>query len=166
MRRALALAAALCAGPAGAQDEVAVWTLSLEGEAAYLVYGVPDSDDGRIALSCRKGSGRVTVMAPVTHRVESRLDPSGRWLDARERPSPWPVAVSLRSGSARAELRGQAQPDEMNGGSTVEATLAAGSPVLLAFSRSGRLSLTAYGETVDEPPAPAGRASAFLKACG
>jgi len=63
-------------------------------------------------------------------------------------------------------LRGQAQPDEMNGGSTVEATLAAGSPVLLAFSRSGRLSLTAYGERVEEPPSPTGQAAAFLKACG
>lgn len=141
MRRALLLLAAgvaLAAGPVRAQDEVAVWTLSTEGDDAYLVYGIPDSDDGRIALSCAKRSGKVKVVAPVERRVASRLDPSGQWRDAKGRSNPWPTPVTLSSGATTAQLQGQAQPDEMNGGSTVEAALPAGSPVLQAFARSSQ----------------------------
>lgn len=169
MRRGLLLPAAcatLIAGPATAQDDEAVWTLSLDGGEAYLVYGIPDSDDGRIALRCEKRSSKVTVMAPVEHRVASKLDASGQWRDARGRANPWPVPVTLSSGAAKAQLPGQAQPDEMNGGSTVEAVTPTTSAVMQAFARSGRLALAAYGETVSEPPVPTKSLGAFLKACG
>ena len=165
MIRALALAFLLAAGPAAAQDDTAVWMLITEGPGAYLAYGVPDSDDGRIALHCGDGAGKVTVLAPVSHRVDSRLDESQVWRDMRGRPEPWPVTVTLASGKTKAQVEGAAHPDEMNGGSTIEADLDVASPVMKAFAASGRLSVSAYDETVEEPPAPRRDVEILLRTC-
>ena len=52
------------AGPAPAPVEGRDWFLNRDGSDLMLAYGVADSDDLKLALDCRAGTGALTLSAP------------------------------------------------------------------------------------------------------
>jgi hypothetical protein len=50
--------------PASAQERV--WTLDAADEDAFLVYGVPETDDVGMSLWCKIGTNKLTLFFPVT----------------------------------------------------------------------------------------------------
>lgn len=164
----LALLAAL---PVQAQDgrpaDGRVWSVSIPkkpDDTAFLSYALPDSDDVGIALSCKVKTGQIDIHFAVDQRLAERL--SGQtWVDKIGRRAPWPVSVRLASGLEATTVPGLANPDEMNGGSSVTAELADRAPVIGAFRKTGALRAEAMGTTVEAPPAPGRLVSRFLGAC-
>jgi hypothetical protein len=149
------LALAALVSPVLAQDETRQWTATIGETEAFFAYATPESDDVAVSLSCRRKTGQIKILAPFEQRLAGR---------ARSRP----LSVTVVSGTKKpvsATVPGVARPDEMNGGATVETELADRAPVMAEFGRSGRLRLEAAGEAVEPPPAPAGQARRFLRAC-
>ena len=169
MRAALPVAVALLAAyPAAAQTEgedgARRWTLTVEKEEALLVYAVPDSDDLSLSLRCRRDTGQIVISFLTETRLAARR--AGQvWLDKIGRPAPWPTSVTVVTPSARTTVRGQAEPEEMYGGSLVSVELADRAPVMADFGKTGRLRLEALGEVGEEAPARPGEVRRFLRAC-
>ena len=162
----LTLLAAAHAPPALAQDQ-RVWSVSVPkkpDDTAFLSYGQPESDDLGLSLSCKVKTGQVSILfaAAKALAVRQRGD---TWIDAIGRPAPWPVDVAVVSGVQRASVRGLANADQMNGGSTVTAELSTRAPVIAAFAKTGVLHLESLGTAVDQPPAPKRQVAKFLRAC-
>lgn len=168
----IALATALSASVAGAQPtptpaDGPVWAFTaakLPETVSYLRYAIPDADEIGVTLSCPRKSGEITARFDVDQRLADHLQ--GRtWVDRIGRPPPWPISVTLASATAATTLRGQAQPDEMNGGSSISVDVSDRAPVLAEFARTGQLKLTALSGSVQPPPAPKGLAGRFLRSC-
>ncbi|MET0294478.1 MAG: hypothetical protein ABW042_05620 [Phenylobacterium sp.] len=158
------LLAAVAACPALAQeDEAPRWTSQIDKAEAWLSYGTPGSEETTLSLSCARKSGQIRILFPVEHRMAASLRGS-TWVDDVGRPAPWPVSVNAASGPQQTTIRGDANADEMAGGSTISLELSERAPVVQAFARTGELRLVAMGETVAAPPA--GReAGRFVRAC-
>ena len=121
------------------------WIFNADGGEARLAYGTPQSDDAPLMMSCRSG-GRVSIS-------QNQLQPGD--------------GVTLESGPARTTFHGEAEPDQLNGGTIVTADAAVTSPVLQAFRRSGRLAMVENGRTARLPASPAERAQIqrFFEVC-
>lgn len=116
-----------------------------EYEGAKLAYGAPNSDDVLLMMSCAAHSGQVQLSA-VT-----------------ERPHP---ELVLASGRARDRFAGEVVESEL-GGLLLEARATPNARSLEGFAKTGKLAITAYGETVSLAATPAERpgVSQFFEAC-
>lgn len=162
----LALAFLLMTATVAQAQEARLWTLSNDKTLpeVVLVYGVPNSDDVVAALRCPRGTGQVTAAFPVATRLADRQE-TDVWVDKIGRRAPWPTSVTLVSGLASATLRGQADADDLNGGSLLSAEVATRAPVIAAFRKTGVLTLSGLGETKSTPPVPLKQVRPFLSAC-
>ena len=164
MKSAAALALALFATTAHAQ-ETRVWAVETPKDAqAWLRYATPDSDDQPLAFSCVRKSGQVQVVALVSRTMGARKEGTA-WVDEAGVRAPWPLSVSLASEEGSATLRGRAEPEEMSGGSLVTSEFSTRAPFAESFRKSGFVRVTAAGETVEPPPAPKSMVRKFLRAC-
>jgi len=165
MRCALLLGLALAAGAAQAQEDAAPqWRSAVDKADAWMNYGVPEAEETELVLSCTRGTGQIKILFPVQHRPPSTIRGS-TWVDDVGRPAPWPTSVTVASGAASTTVRGQADVDELSGGSTITVELSEKAPVMQAFAKSGELRLIAMGETVAHPPAPRRDAARFVRSC-
>ncbi len=126
MRAALSLALALlCINPAAAQERQ--WGLQMTDDDAYLMFGVPDTDDVGLSLWCRIGSGRMSLFLPVRGKARA-----GQRLPLR-----------LSAGGKTYRLRAKVTRDENSGKLDAEADLGRLSviPKALAGATSVRLRL-------------------------
>jgi hypothetical protein len=163
---ALAALAVLAAGAAQAQEEdyAPRWMVQVEKAEAHLAYAVPESDEVQVALSCTRKTGQIRIFFPAEERLAETLRGS-TWLDKVGRPAPWPVSVTVASGAQSTTVRGQADADELAGGSSVTVELTDRAPVIQAFAKTGELRVSALGTTVEVPPAPRRDAGRFVRAC-
>lgn len=135
MRRAARLLPALaalfflgaCATPvasaaAGDPADDYSWSMHADGNAAHLMFGVPDSDIVWFGMSCRTGSGRVQL---TQYGSDSKADPR----------------LLLASGGARQAIGVTREPNELHE-ETATAELKTSEPVLAAFRSTGRLGVT------------------------
>lgn len=156
---ALALIAILAAAtPAAARSP---WRLTDDG-GPMLVAG--DGEDMTASLRCKPHAGRIDVEFLVERNLADH-QVGDSWADKAGHKAPWAVTVHAVSGAAAADLPGKANADQMNGGSEIDVSLSAASPVAQAFAASGALKLTAFGETPKLPAAPAALAAKFVKSC-
>lgn len=160
-----ALLAALIAAPAAAQ-EARAWSVETPKESeAWLRYGMPDTEDRQLAFACVRKSGQVQVGATIGRQMAAGRDSSGAWVDRAGIRAPWPLSVAVASESAATTLRGQARPDQTEGGTTVLTEFSTRAPVVAEFRKTGVIVLTAGGETIQPPPAPKSMVRKFLGAC-
>jgi hypothetical protein len=131
------------------------WTLDTQGEAATLTFGSNEPEDDHQTLSCRPGSGEVRIYFRIDHRPSARAGVNQTWT----------TQVTVASGAVRAALPAQANGEEMYGGTEFNVRLPARSPVITAFSRSGRLRFTGLGRTVTPGAARPAVVARFLRAC-
>ena len=149
MRRAT-LIVVLCAGLwgcAGVTDiehpfsAGARWGADRTSEGERVFFGVPDSDDVDLLLTCQPHTGRVEVFASAH----------------TDRPT---VMITFASGKAMSRhFMKRLESDDGYGGFTT-----ADDPALVAFAQTGEIATSAAGKRIRFPPARA-LAEAFLKAC-
>lgn len=165
MKFAVAAALAFFVTPAAAQEAM-VWAVETPKDAdAALRYAIPDTDAQPIAFACVRGSGQVKVFAQLAREIGVKMDAGGAWVDKAGLRGPWPMSVALNSEGANATLRGQIHVDEATGGSLAIAEFSTAAPLATAFRKTGLVTLTAAGETVQPPPAPKSMVRKFLGAC-
>ena len=124
------------------------WYLHTDGDDARLAYGLRDSDDLRLGLDCRRGSGRLALSAV------------GETGAAPE--------ISLESGGEAALYPATSELSELHDGVVLSATAPAAAPVFQRFQAVGWL---AHREADDihayvAHPGSTARISQFFAFCG
>ncbi|WP_339870603.1 hypothetical protein [uncultured Brevundimonas sp.] len=109
----------MAAGNAAAPVANYDWYLHQDGDDASLAYGLRDSDDLRLGLNCRRGTGRLALSAV------------GETGAARE--------IRLESGSETARYSATAEASELADGIVLSATAPASDPVFRRFQAVGWL---------------------------
>ena len=128
MRRQLpiVLALALMAGAAHAQERE--WTLDASDEDAYLIFGVPETDDVGLSLWCPVGSGVVNLYVPV---------PTKELPQSKEKAAP----ITVAAGKETATFRGKADINPEAAVSSIEAEIAVEHPLVAALRTQDRLTI-------------------------
>ncbi|HYC66775.1 hypothetical protein [Brevundimonas sp.] len=159
----LALGAAACAGvepappaasplsapaTAPAPIENYDWLFFEEGDEASLGFGLDESDDVWLDLDCRRGSGRLVLVAPAGP-------------DA-------PRLVRLEAGGERAAYRAEVEASELHEGVFLIADAPTADPVFQRFRALGWMTIEQEGEAHAMVPHPgsAARIERFFAFCG
>jgi hypothetical protein len=139
--------AALVVGGCSAQSAPGyVWSYQRDQyEGAKLAYGAPSSDEVLLMMTCAPGSGHVRLSA-VTERTQEE--------------------IVLASAGARDRFSGELAPSEL-GGLLLETQAKTSARSLTGFARTGKLSMSASGETVSLAAGPDERAGVtqFFEVC-
>ncbi len=155
MKLRILAALAVLAQPAAAiaQDDRPVWWLHIEDGEATLGYSIPDSDDGGPTLQCdRPGAGETPGKVRVGLLLERRLRGAT-------------TSLQIRAGAVIGNYPAKATPEEMYGGTELDAVVPLASPVITEFARTGRIRFTAAGEVVNPAIAPAAKVAALMRFC-
>jgi hypothetical protein len=111
----------LISGSALAQERQ--WTLDASDQDAYLVFGVPESDDVGISMWCPIRQGMVNVFVPEA----TEALPAGK-----------EVGVLISAGETKAEIKGKTEENQDAGITSVEASIAADDPIFAAMMKADR----------------------------
>ena len=124
------------------------WILHEDDGEARLAYGVAESDDVRVALDCRRGSGRLA-------------------LTALGGPDAEPT-ILIESGGETGRFAAASEEDLLHDGLILSAMAAVDAPVFQRFRRTGWLALWQEGEREAYAPQPgsADRIQRFFAFCG
>ena len=125
---ALALTGALAASAAAQERQ---WSFDTSGDDAYLVFGVPDTDDIGVSFWCAMGSGEIRLFIPA----------AGEILMPDE-----PIAFTVTVGSEIFNLSGRSTPNEEAGGTSLEAILTPAHPLFEALGEADRFKLETGGQ--------------------
>lgn len=118
--------AGLATGQALAQERE--WTLDASEQEAYLIFGVPDSDDVGVSLWCPVNKGVVNLFVP---RPTPELAKIGRRS----------VPLTLRVGDETATFAGKIDLNRQSATSSVEVEVPANDPLFKAMEKADRLSV-------------------------
>lgn len=129
MRRPLLLLVALglLAGKALAQERE--WSLDASDQEAYLIFGVPDTDDVGVSLWCPVRKGVVNLLMP---RPTAELKKFGHRK----------VPLTLHVGKETATFAGKIDLNTEADASSVEVEMPATQPLLAALLQADRFSVT------------------------
>lgn len=119
----------LLATSAAAQERQ--WMLDASGEDAYLVFGVPESDDVGISLWCPVQGGEVNIYLPSA--------PKGITSGQQ-------IMVTVSTDETSFDLMGRAQSADDGTGSSIEVTIPTDHPLLGALIEADRFRLKVAGE--------------------
>jgi hypothetical protein len=155
----LLLGAAACAtAPAPASSVAATpgpaptagydWFFHADETDARLAYGVEASDDLKLGLDCRRGSGRLDLSANARAGA--------------------PAEIHIESGGDTERYRAKSEPSEVNEGVFLSAEARTDEPVFQRFRRVGWLALWHGDERQAYAPQPgsAERIERFFAFCG
>lgn len=97
------------------------WFMNEDGDQAKLAYGRSGSDDVKLVLACKKGSGKLSVTGLV----------------AAEKAGALPI-LTLASGSARGHWLAESKPAaEQAGSAELSVDMTTTEPAIDAFARNG-----------------------------
>lgn len=138
MHRSLVLliALGLAAGPALAQERE--WSLDASDQEAYLIFGVPDSDDVGVSLWCPVKKGIVNFFVPRPTEELARL---GRRK----------VAITVKAGEETATFGGKVDVNSESSASSVEVEVPADHPLFKAMESADRFSVEIEKQAVVFP---------------
>lgn len=124
------------------------WFLHQDGDEARLAYGLEESDDLRIGLDCRRGSGKLDLSAVAK---------------AGARPE-----IHLESGGDTERYPAQSEPSELHDGLFLTAEARTSEPVFQRFRRVGWLAVWQGEERNAYAPHPPSvdRIERFFAFCG
>lgn len=132
----LVLALSLLAGAAHAQERE--WTLDASEEDAYLIFGVPESDDVGVSLWCPIGKGVVSLFLPIP----TEQAPKGKGKA---------MPVTVTAGAVTEKLRGKVDYNPESAISSIEAEIAADHPLVAAMRTADRFSVKAGEQDIVFP---------------
>lgn len=124
-----ALAVVLAAGVVTAQERQ--WTLDAGDQDAYLIFGVPDSDDVGVSLWCPVRQGVVNIFMPAV----------GESLATGKE-----VTMTVTAEDQSAEFPGKTEENLDAGVSSVEGQLPADHPIFKTLVKTDRFHIKAGGE--------------------
>jgi len=133
MRRWLfALFVTLVALPSSLSAQEREWTFDTGEEDAYLIFGVPDTDDVGVSFWCTLGMGEIRMFVPE----------AGENLEAGKT-----VDVEVSAGDKKFTLAGETAVNEESGSTSIEVHLKTDSPLFPALATADRFTVTANKET-------------------
>ena len=130
------IALAMLAGTAHAQERE--WVLDTSEEDAYLIFGVPDSDDVGVSLWCPIGRGVVNLFVP---RPTEEL----RKLKRKT------VPLTVTAEGETATFAGKVDINAEAATSSAEAEIPANHALMKAMAKADRFSVRVAGEEVVYP---------------
>jgi hypothetical protein len=142
---AVLLTFAATPGFAGADESWGVWSASREGRLWTLRLSPEDSDNTVITFSCRTGSGRIRIQAPVHEGDDARV-------------------LELVSGDVSRSYRVTFREDVK--GWIARARTTSRDPVMREFARTGRLRFGDGGPMNAGMPAAKAEVARFFNGCG
>ncbi len=113
---------AACTASASAQERQ--WSLDASDQDAYLIFGVPESDDVGISLWCTVQKGEINIFLPEG--------------DPAEKPGK-DVTLTLTAGEVSADFKGKTEVNEEAGTTSVEAKAPDTLPIFAAMLKADRL---------------------------
>ena len=128
------LAMLVFAGAASAQERQ--WTLDASDQDAYLIFGVPDSDDLGISLWCPIRQGVVNIFLPEIGE---------KMVAGKE------VTITLKAGDETAEIEGKTDDNLDAGVSSAEGQIEADHPVFEAMTKTDRFQVSVAKEEIILP---------------
>jgi len=133
---------------AAAQERL--WSLDRGDEDAYLVFGVPETDDVGISFWCMMGTGEINIFLP---EADSAME-AGKT-----------ISFSMIAGELVAELEGKTTANEEAGAVSLEAKVSDGEPIFAALKEADRFKVRLGKEEYVYPLTDADIAG-LLKLCG
>jgi hypothetical protein len=131
---ALLVAAALSVSHADAQERQ--WRLDASAQDAFLVFGVPDTDDAGFSFWCKIGSGTISLFAPFDRNL-IRHDQT--------------IPVAIRTGDKNFNIKMKATVDKNSKTGSIEGPVGVTGTVMKAVSTATSISLTALGHKASYP---------------
>ncbi|WP_119392579.1 hypothetical protein [Taklimakanibacter lacteus] len=123
--RCLLAAILACAAlPAWAQERE--WIFDTGDEDAYLVFGVPDSDDAGISFGCTLQSGEIRIFVP---EAGEDLKPDDK------------INLVVTVGGKDFSFAGVTTPNEMSGTTSAEAVMRADDPIFPELRKADRFTV-------------------------
>lgn len=124
------------------------WFFGVDQGEAGLAYGLDESDDIWLSLTCRQGSGRLELLRPVG--------------------AEHPPLISLESGGETGTYPATSEPSELHEGVFLVAQAAAGDPVFRRFRQTGWLIVLGpdYRDAMVPHPASSPNIERFFAFCG
>jgi hypothetical protein len=139
MRFCVALAlglASACVGSVAALAQEREWSLDATEREAFLVFGVPDTDDVGLSFWCAIGSGKISLYLPLTvpmlragQRADMSVDVDGKLF----------------------HLTGTAAKGDIDGHMTVEGPFRLKDKLLLALKGAAGITVTIKGRSTTYP---------------
>lgn len=142
-----ALALLISSLPAAAQERQ--WIIDSSDQDAFLVFGVPESDDVGISIWCSQQSGKSKIFLPNASE-HLKLNHKGN--------------MTLTAGKVTVKLSGQVSDNQMDGTRSLEVELATDHPLYAAMQKADRLRVKVLDNVQVFPLAEADIAG-LLKLC-
>lgn len=101
-------AIAFLAAVSSVQAQERQWSLDASGEDAFLVFGVPETDDVGLSFWCKIGSGTASMFYPVP------------WTDLKDNAI---INIRVEAGGSKLVLRGKATSSSEGGKASLEVAL-------------------------------------------
>ena len=126
--RSLIILTSLLAGTTASLAQERVWNLDQTDHEAYLVFGVPETDDVGISFWCTLQSDIVKFYVPET-------DPTLKIADS--------VAFEVSISDKTYPLKGKTSVNEESGSTSIEAELKTADPIFAALETASHFSVQA-----------------------
>lgn len=119
-----------------AQAQERQWRLDASAQDAFLVFGVPDTDDAGFSFWCKIGSGTVAIFSPFD-RILIDHDQT--------------VAVKIEVGDAKFDIKMKASLDRNSKSGSIEGPVSVNGTVMQAVKKATSINLQALGHKSSYP---------------
>lgn len=127
---------ALALSFSGAIAQERQWSLVASDQEAYLVFGVPDTDDVGLSFWCKIGTGKISIFAPIDKSLVKRNKRTKVKLEIDDNVFPIKMKAEVIKTAKSASLEG---PVSISG------------TVMAAASHGQDFAFTAYGHRSSYP---------------
>ena len=131
----------LAAATGGARAQEREWSLDAADEDAFLVFGVPETDDVGVSLWCKIGSGKVKFFFP---EGSADLEPDTS------------AQFTLTINDKAHVLTGSTSANEMSGATSIETEMPVTDPLLAEITKASRFTAVIGTHTITFPLMDAG----------
>ncbi len=112
------------------------WSLDASEREAYLVFGVPDTDDVGLSFWCEIGKGKISIFEPVNHRL----------LKNNKK-----IRIDLTIDNEKFNIVAKASPSPESRSASLEALVDVNGTVMKAVGRSQTITFSALGQKSSYP---------------
>jgi hypothetical protein len=126
------------------------WRLDASEQDAFLVFGVPDTDDAGLSFWCKIGTGKISIFVPFSR-------------DLIKNDQNAPVELSVDGEIFKIKMKASIDPNSKSG--SLEGPVGVSGTVMKAVANANVFSLTAFGRRENYPLIDADIAG-LLRVCG
>lgn len=132
------LSVALIMSATAALAQEREWSWGVSETEAYLVFGVPESEDVGISFWCTQGAGEVRVfIADANVKLAADID----------------TAIEFTAGDGKFTVPARTMANELDATTSAEGAIPAGDPVFPALQGTDRFAVSVAGESQTFPSA-------------